>query len=508
MASFAQAQDLPAKPRFGIYEIRLLGNTVLDTVTIERTLYPFLGPNRTLDDVESARQALERVYHDGGFGTVFVDIPEQAVGDDGVVRLTATEGRLGRSRVEGERFSSARQIRQELPDAQPGTVPNLPKLQAEIQAANAMLADRTIVPVLKAGANPGTVDLTLRVQDKLPLHGSVELNNQYTADTKPLRLTAVLSYDNLFRRFDSIGLQYQVAPQARSQVGVLAASYSARLPYASDRLSFTLVNSSSSVATVGAFGVTGKGNIYGLRYAHPLISSTSEVAQVVLGADYKEFSQDVIVSQTSSVATPIHYTVLSASYGLTLRHPQQLLSWSTTAEFGLNGLGASVAEFANKCYQCRPNFALVRMDGSLVQQLPRGFSAQIQLSGQYAPDPVISNEQFYIGGAQSVRGYYEAEDLGDVGLRGALVLSAPSLIPGTRRVHVSPYLFYDEGRIKYQAPLPEQPTTSTLRSFGAGLDLSWLDYLTGSLTWADPLLDGSRTQRGDTRWEFFVRSAW
>src|ERR1700677_2889286 len=85
------AQSTPAA--FDVLELRVQGNTVLDARSVESAVYPFTGPAKHMADVEAARAALERAYHDHGFGTVFVDIPEQSV-DDGVVRLRVTEGRL------------------------------------------------------------------------------------------------------------------------------------------------------------------------------------------------------------------------------------------------------------------------------------------------------------------------------------------------------------------------------------------------------------------------------
>ena len=63
-------------------------------------LYPLLGPDKSLPDVESARAALETLYHDRGYGTVFVDIPPQKV-DQGIVRLRVTEGRVERETING-----------------------------------------------------------------------------------------------------------------------------------------------------------------------------------------------------------------------------------------------------------------------------------------------------------------------------------------------------------------------------------------------------------------------
>src|SRR5208283_5183151 len=90
-------------PPFDLLELRVLGNGVLDPKVIEATVYPFTGPDKHMSDVEAARGALEKAYHDRGFGTVFVDIPEQSV-DDGVVRLRVTEGRLRQVSVAGAHF--------------------------------------------------------------------------------------------------------------------------------------------------------------------------------------------------------------------------------------------------------------------------------------------------------------------------------------------------------------------------------------------------------------------
>jgi hemolysin activation/secretion protein len=143
----------------------VLGNTVLDVRTIERVLTPHLGPGRTLRDVEDARSELEVAYHDQGYGTVFIDIPEQTIGPDGVVRLRVTESKLRQSKVTGARYFANRQIREALPEAARDNVPNLPQLQRQLTALNGVTPDRSVVPVLKAGPVPGTVDLDLQVQE-------------------------------------------------------------------------------------------------------------------------------------------------------------------------------------------------------------------------------------------------------------------------------------------------------------------------------------------------------
>jgi hemolysin activation/secretion protein len=64
---------------FDVWEYRVGGNSVLPNRAIEKAVYGFLGPGKTIDDVEKARAALEAAYRDEGYSTALVSIPEQSV---------------------------------------------------------------------------------------------------------------------------------------------------------------------------------------------------------------------------------------------------------------------------------------------------------------------------------------------------------------------------------------------------------------------------------------------
>jgi len=502
--ALADAPAAVADPGFDLAELRVLGNSVLEPKVIETTIYPFTGPDRHMADVEAARAALERTYHDHGFGTVFVDIPEQSV-NEGIVRLRVTEGRLRQVSVSGARYFSGRDIIAALPAAAPGTVPNLPALQKELTALNTQTRDRTVVPVLKAGPQPATVDLNLRVEDHLPFHGSIEFNNQYTVDTAHLRAVAQLSYDNLFNRLDSFALQYQVAPEAPSESHVLATSYTARVGQSGAGVTVTYINSNSNVPTIGTLGVLGSGSIYSLKWTSPLPASAQSVA---LEFDYKDFKQNVFVSAAGGLATPVTYTNLSAIYAGAAGTTHTLSDWTTSINVGIPNVPYNEQQFANKRYNAEPNYYYLRSDAGLTWKLPLALSATFRLSGQYSASPLISNEQFPIGGAYSVRGYLEAEALGDSVLRGSFQFGAPSLALYGGRLRLDEFLFYDVARAFTVDPLAGQPGHVDLRSWGAGLRFDALSHLYGSLTWADPLVDGLHTQKGSSTVLFIVRGYW
>jgi len=501
----AESKPADAEKHFDIYEYRVLGNTVLPNRDIETTLYPLLGEHKTLADVEAARGALEKLYHVRGFATVFVDIPEQDVSDK-VVRLKVTEGRLHEVRIAGARYFSERKILAAVPQATEGNVPNLPALQSQLSAVNVKTADRSVVPILKAGPIPGTVDLSLTVDDHLPFHGSIEFDNQKTPDTTPLRSTVSLSYNNLFQDFDTFSAQYQLSPENASQVRVFAANYAWGAFESGLQPSLYFVDSDSDVPTVGTAGVIGKGQIFGARLAYFLNKSPTMPQSLSLGIDYKHFLQTIGLASSAGLNTPITYTNLSLAYAGTWSSDALTGALSTAANFGPRGIPNNPGTFANKCFECQPNYFYLKLDGSLVARLPEGLQLILRADGQFAAEPLITNEQFTITGADAVRGYLEAEVLTDKGLKGSAQFQSP-----IARVHKfalgDVFVFYDAGRANFIAPLPDQRASYVLSSWGAGIHLLPSYWLNGTLTWADPLRTGPDTHRGDSRILFVVRGA-
>lgn len=502
----AFAQQAPKEnAAFDVHEYRVVGNTVLANRDIERVLYPLLGEHKTIADVEVARAALEKVYHDRGYGTVFVDIPEQEIADK-MVRLKVTEGRLNEVRIVGARYYSERKILAAVPAAEAGTVPNLPELQAQLSAVGVKSADRAVVPIIKAGPVPGTVDLTLKVDDHLPLHGSIELDNQNTPSTKPLRSALSLSYDNLFQDLDSISVQYQVAPQQVSQVNVVAVNYAWGSTLFGLHPSVYFINSNSDVPTVGTIGVLGKGQIAGARFAYFTDASPLTPQSITLGLDYKHFRQTIALASTPGIATPITYTNLSLAYTGSWRADPISGSFAAASNFGPRGAPNDSDTFANKRFEGHPNYFYVKLDGSIVATLPAGLQLILRADGQYAVEPLITNEDFSIAGADGVRGYLEAEVLADKGLKGSAQLQSPLLkLHGLTLGDV--FVFYDAGRANIIDPLANEPASTVLRSWGAGVTLLPSYWINGVVTWADPLRAGPYTRRGDSRILFQVRAA-
>ena len=451
-----------------------------------------MGPRRGPGDVEQARAALEKAFQSRGFQTVSVQVPPQNPAN-GIVVLQVVEASVGRLRVRHSRYFSLSKIKEGAPSLAEGSVPNFDEVTKDIVALNQM-PDRRVTPNLRAGVVPGTVDIDLDVQDTFPLHGSVELNNRYSANTTPLRLNASASYNNLWQLDHTIGGSFQISPEDPSQVQVYSGYYVARFascPWLT--LIAQGVKQDSNVSTLGDLAVAGKGEIIGGRAIFTLPGETNFYHSVTLGLDYKHFDQITILSGL----TPIYYYPFSVNYSATWSEKGALTVADAGITFNARGMGSSSSQFDFNRFKADGDFIYLRGDVSHQHDLPLGFQAFGKIQGQVADQPLVSSEQFAGGGIGTVRGYLEAEELGDDGAFGTLEFRSPSFLgkPDDLANEGRIYLFVDGGYLHLIEPLPQQDAGFALASFGVGARVHFRNHFNGSLDAAVPLFTQSVLSR-------------
>ena len=496
------AADAPEPARFDVLEFVVTGNTVLATETIERAVYPFMGEKRQIEDVQAARAALEKAYRDLGFGSVGVDIPEQRV-NAGVVVLQVVEARIVRTRVTGSRYFSQGYILDRVASVAEGGVPHFPTLQAELAGVN-RTPDRRVTPLLRPGREPGTTEVDLVVQDQLPLHGSIELNNRASPNTSATRLQASLRYDNVLQRDHSAALQLQLSPEAPREVQVLGASYTVPVGEAGrDSWLFSFTQSNSEVAAgVGSTTVFGKGRIWGVRRTLTVLLREREYHLLTLGVDLKDFDETIESGPGDGFSTPLRYLPLSASYLAILEDAAGRWQWGAGLALGLRGVVNKDAQFADKRFGATGSYSVLKFDAGREHKLgASGLRAWLRLDGQLTGQPLVANEQFVVGGVDSVRGYLESAAVGDSGLRASLELrSGPLPLMGMSALNsLTAHAFVEGAATEIKQPLPGQASRFRLLSTGVGLRVVSKAFgrLAIDLGW--PLRTVGATQRGDLR---------
>jgi hemolysin activation/secretion protein len=489
----AAAAAAPAT--FEVSEYLVRGNTVLNALDIENAVEPYLGPDRTLKDVYAARDALQKFYQTKGFQSAVVEVPQQQV-KSGVILLKVVENRIGHVRVEGAKYHSPQAVRDAVPSLAEGQVPNFNKAQDELAQVNRQ-PGRQVVPLLKPGVLPQTMDVTLKVDDHSPMHASAEINNDHSAETPDLRTVVNVSYDNLWQKGQVASLTYIVAPQDRHAAEVYAASYMAPL---SDTWSLlgSAYKSNSNTNTVGGTTVLGKGHAFSLQATHTLQTLGAYSQSISVGLSDKHFDQNIAVAEQSTKA-PITYVPLTLTYSGQHMTDTSSLGFSLAGNFGWRGLGSGGSRFDDQRYKARENFAYLRADVDYTHRFAKDYQLVLHGSGQMSESPLVSSEQFAAGGVSSVRGYLSAENTGDNGVIASAELRTPSVASwlgswaGEWRFHV----FVEGARLTLMDPLPEQRGSFNLLSTGVGTRFTIFQYVSGEVDYAYPLKQGTDTRAHD-----------
>ena len=509
-ASVSYAVEAKGETGFEIRAFEVTGNSIFPAEKLLGLIKPFTGRGKTAADVEKARDAIEKFYHDAGYPTVLVNIPEQTL-KHGVVRLQVIESRISSVRIKGNRYFTREKVMKDLPSFTPGSILYLPKVQEEIGRLNRN-QDIKVEPSISPGRELGTIDVDLKVEDRLPLHGYLELNNRSSHDTSALRLNGMVRYDNLWQKEHSIALQYQTAPLKPKEVQVAGVSYVMPSPLHEDhQLAFFGIWSDSKTSFGEGFSVVGRGQIAGMRYVLPLPQYKLYAHNITLGLDYKHFNQDIGFTTESgqTTHTPVSYLPLSFSYGASL--PDEyggVTQFTGTLNLSFRGIVSDESEFERKRYKATANYIYATLGIQRTQKLPWGMGLLAKVDAQVSDQPLIDNEEYNAGGMENVRGYSESEAAGDDAVHGTIEVAFPDPFEKSgagKWLQTSPFLFYDAAHLTVKDPLAGQTSSITLQGVGAGVRGS-MKHFEYEIDWAVALNSTDRTRNGEQRVYFRVKS--
>lgn len=579
-----------ATPRVRTFEVRryeVAGNTLLRPELVEQVFTNAVGTNVTLPQIQGALGALQLAYRERGFVTAAVSLPQQQL-TNAVVKVQVTEGVLTDVRVAGNRYFSSNNVARALPSLATNAPLNGRVFQRELDLAN-QNRDRQIYPTIGPGPEPGTSALTLRVKDRLPLHGRLEVNNQSTPGTPDWRINASLQYANLWQREHQLGLSYGFTPEEFKSEGLmrdyifnrpLVANYGAyyrlpfgsavsvqeqiaqsggrfgydeatrqfRLPPAGTRPDLTAFVSASSsdtgtkltdpkiVTQTPLLTIVSRDSGQnlsinegaGARVSVPFALNDTRRLSLSTGFDLKRYflkgfntnnflittvitnaqGSQTIESRVSS-AQPVQRQELNyLPLALGADYFQSDAGGSFSASLGLNvNLYGEGQEFTSPTNSIKDKIYFSKATLSLTrdQKVFKDWSLLIRGSGQVASGALINNEQFALGGLNSVRGYYEGDEYGDAGWFGSVELRTPFIarqVPiwaGSVPAWVRASIFLDGGQRFLVDAGPGPDATSSLLGAGFGFSANINNRFDLRVTVAWPLRDSGQTSANDPR---------
>ena len=183
-------------------------------------------------------------------------------------------------------------------------------------------------------------------------------------------------------------------------------------------------------------------------------------------------------------------------------------SWNQSVFFGALASARTNFQAVAGTTAAGGNYSTMTLGLTREQRLPREWSMLLRANGQWATAPVISNEQFALGGTGGVRGYREGESYGDTGWKVLFDLRAPPINigylpnePSDIPAIVRGSWFMDCGQT-YSLDSRGQD----LRQWGTGVGLLFNagEHVEARLTMAWALLDSSISRSGSAQAYFSV----
>jgi hemolysin activation/secretion protein len=507
--------------RFDITRFAVEGNTLLSQSKVDEAVAPFRGAGRVYGDIQQALEALENAYRSAGYTAVQVSVPEQEL-TAGVVRLQVIETVVGKVVVSDNRHFSEQNIRASIPQLVEGSAPNLRRISESVQLANDNPAKQVNV-TLTASESTNQIDAAITVKDDNPLRVMLNVDNSGNRDTGQWRTGVAVQHSNLFNRDHVATVAYTTSPDSPSGAKVDLYSLGYRLPMygLGDSLDFIYgksnVTSGQTLAVNSTLNITGRGEIYALRWNHYFARSGEWSSKLVFGADYKKVDSSCSINggllNGASLNTCLPYSTLplSVSYSAQQQGVGQVLDYNlgiarnmATGEPRRNDALQVTDRYSlfTGARQSMDNFIIVRGGASWFKVFQNDWQVRLASSLQVSPHALPPVEQFGLAGANTVRGFTERAVAADSGAVLNAELYTPDLLAKSEaRGNLRLLGFVDaaRGANNNVTAASTVPSTLTLASFGAGLRYTLGRDFTLRLDVARVLLNGHSVteQRGD-----------
>ena len=332
---------LSSAPIVDVKAYRIRGNTVFPAEELARVTQPWVKNNVTTEDLFAVRDALTRYYIQRGYINSGATVPDQDV-VDGVIDLVITEGRLTRIDVLGAKWFRSAYFEKRLSlDGRPLNVAELERGLQHLQRAG---RGRRLSATLTPGLGRGESDLTLSVQERIPVGARVEYSNHQAPSIGGQRGQVSFSYDSLTGNGDVLGVTFG------KTTGLEDFSIAYQIPVTSAdttlRLQFRSGDSVVIEEPFNAVDIASWSRTYSVSLSHPFRRRAGSEWTVAVSGDVRE-------SKTWLLGRPFSFSegatngrskvaVIRGSQSWTQSTRTQVLAMRSQLSVGIDALGASI----------------------------------------------------------------------------------------------------------------------------------------------------------------------
>lgn len=516
-------------PRFMVHAFRLFGadNAAAHAVSVadvaavlEKARLEQPAAGFSINELHDVARKVTAYYREHGYILAQAVIPEQEV-VAGVVAVQVLVGTLAEIQVEGNRHYRTKVLQRPF-EALLGQ----PIERDSLESALLTLTNYpgvTAFGVLGPGGELGTSRLTLRVQSEEPFGIEAAVDNHGSKFAGEYRGQVVFMFNDPLHRADRLRLIGLYALDASdSGAHGLYGGLDYEIPLLSPRDSLRVLHLTNTysvgapVADLRAVDIEGETQIDEVGYRHDfprtrLGSASIGMAFNVKSAKFRAPSVAIYEDKLTTARLDAQWDRIDTRFRganrLALSYTRgfkdllgSLGDYDPAVVTGPSRLGASGA------------FDKIALQFQRVQRLTENTSLLLRVDAQYSQDPLVSLEQFSLGGPHSVRAYSVSEVLAERGGVASLelILGAPGIagVPAFsgytwgQLLQLSLFADYAKGRLNPPLLSAQDPSVE-LAGVGGALQFSMPRRVFARLEAATPL--SNRPAGNDRDPQFYFR---
>lgn len=463
-------QDLAAPPdpaqiqtTRAIDNIQVYGNLLVSYDELRPILAKYEGRRLSLAEMERLTKEIETLYQSKGYFLINALIPGQET-TGGTLEVLVVEGKIGEVVVEGnERYPT-----DFLVDRFTASVPVSGTTIGDFQRALFLLnelPDLNMQVVLTPGLEEGTTTVVLTAVEDKNYHFTTGYNNFGARLTGEHRFALGADFSSLLTPGDQLIVGGLLSTPAENTL-FAQGSYTFPVGRAGTRLGFQYANGAYTAGReVAVLDIRGDADIFALTASHPLARSLSHSSTLDFRLAYVDLYNEILGTTLSAD----QYTSVSLGYSGEWRDSSGRFLGSANLTKGLGGTRRG-DPLASR-YGAGADFTKYNLDVARVQEFSPQWLGVLRASMQFTGDPLFSAEQFALGGPDTVRGFSQAETLGDqaynttLEMRWSPLKEQPDLFQTV--------FFVDHGGVTKKLTLPGEDGSQKLTGAGLGFRVSF-----------------------------------
>ncbi len=478
----SQIDESAVPSRIFVKQFVVEGSTIYKPEKFAEILEKYTNRELSFIELLEARSQITKLYVDNGYVTTGAIIPPQEI-KDGIVKIQVVEGELEAINVSGVSRLNPNYIRSRLQYSIRKPV-NVPQVLEALRTLQLDPLIKNLSAELGAGVRPGTNVLEVRIQEADSFTTQIVLDNGRSPSVGTFRRRVQISEANLLGWGDGLSIGYTNTDGSNA----FDASYSLPINPRNGTINFSYSVTANNVieAPFNDLDIVSNSRTYELTYRQPLYQRPSGEFTIGFTASRRE-------SETSLLDTPFPLSPGADDQGRVrvsaLRFFQEWSQRDTTQVFAARsqfsiGVGAFDATINDNAPDSR--FYLWRGQAQWVRLLAPDTLLLIRGDAQIADRPLLSSEQFGLGGLGSVRGYRQDFLLTDNGAIFTTEVRLPVWKQRQNLLHIIPFI--DIGTAWNKSGNEARLDNNTLASIGLGLQLNLGERFNARLDYGIPLI--------------------